>query len=69
MDKEQQKKLLIELIDLDEKDGLYDQVPDIRKEVSAVSWLILPLVAYTKNVDGSKELSIGWLTKIYWLKW
>lgn len=69
MDKEQQKKLLIELMDLDEKDGLYDQVPDIRKEVSAVSWLILPLIAYTKNADGTKEISFGWLNKTYWLKW
>lgn len=46
-----------------------NHVPDVRKEVSAVSWLILPLFAYSKNADGTKEISFGWLNKTYCLKW
>ena len=33
------------------------------------SYLILPLLAYTKHEDGTKEITIGWLTNTITFKW
>jgi hypothetical protein len=32
------------------------------------SWLILPLLAFSINEDGAKEISFGWLTNTWWIK-
>jgi hypothetical protein len=32
------------------------------------TWLILPMLAFSVNADGTKEVSFGWLTKTYWIK-
>jgi len=32
------------------------------------SWLILPMLAFNKYADGTKEVSFGWLNKTYWIK-
>jgi hypothetical protein len=32
------------------------------------TWLILPMLAFSANADGTKEVSFGWLTKAYWIK-
>lgn len=32
------------------------------------SWLILPMLAYTRHANGDKELFIGWFTKTYSIK-
>lgn len=32
------------------------------------TWLILPLLAFKKKGDGSKEITIGWLIKTYSVK-
>jgi len=32
------------------------------------TWLILPLIAYTKNANGERELTFGWLTEIYFIR-
>lgn len=38
--KEQQKKLIVEIMQADEKDGLYDHIGYTNKMVTAVEWLI-----------------------------
>ena len=38
------------------------------KQTADKSWLIFPMLAYTKYANGDKELSIGWLTRTYWIK-
>ena len=32
------------------------------------SWLILPMLAFSVYTDGTKEVSFGWLTKAFWIK-
>ena len=32
------------------------------------SWLILPMLAYTKYGNGTHEISFGWLTRTWWIK-
>jgi hypothetical protein len=32
------------------------------------TYLLLPMIAYTKKVNGKKEITIGWLTKLYWFE-
>jgi hypothetical protein len=32
------------------------------------AWLLLPLLAYTKYSNGTREISFGWLTKTWWIK-
>jgi hypothetical protein len=32
------------------------------------TWLILPMLAFSFNAGGTKEVSFGWLTKTYWIK-
>lgn len=32
------------------------------------TWLILPMIAFSKNADGTREISFGWLAKTYWIK-
>ena len=32
------------------------------------TWLLLPMIAYTKYQNGNKEFSFGWLSKIFWIK-
>jgi hypothetical protein len=32
------------------------------------SWLILPLIAYTKNANGEKEIMFGWLTEVFYIR-
>ena len=33
------------------------------------TWLIFPMLAYSKYADGKREITFGWLNKTYWLKW
>lgn len=33
------------------------------------TWLILPLLAFSKYDYGKKELVIGWLNKFYLIEW
>lgn len=33
------------------------------------SWLILPLLIFSKYGNGSFEIAIGWLTNTYYIKW
>ena len=39
MDKEQQKKLLTEIVEAAQKNGLYD-IPNVEKKQTAVEWLV-----------------------------
>lgn len=32
------------------------------------SWLILPFLAFSLYEDGTKEISFGWLTRTFWIK-
>ena len=32
------------------------------------AWMILPMLAYTKYINGDREITIGWLRKCYWIK-
>jgi hypothetical protein len=38
------------------------------KEKEDKAWLILPMLAYTKHADGTHEISFGWLTRTWWIK-
>jgi hypothetical protein len=33
------------------------------------TWLIFPMLAYVKYVDGINEITVGWLNKTYSIKW
>ena len=33
------------------------------------TWLIFPMLAYSKCSDGTNEISFGWLNRTYWFKW
>ncbi len=48
-----------------EKEQIMDARGKTRKDKT---WLILPLLAFSVNADGTKEVSFGWLTKTYWVK-
>lgn len=32
------------------------------------TWLLLPMLAYSKFSDGTREFSFGWLRKTFWIK-
>jgi hypothetical protein len=32
------------------------------------TWIILPVLAFSLNADGTKEVMFGWLTKTYWFE-
>lgn len=38
------------------------------KKDKGKSWLILPLLAFSINEDGTKELSFGWLSNTWWIR-
>jgi F0F1-type ATP synthase delta subunit len=67
MNKEQQKKLLIEIMDADAKDGLYETVTNVLKTVTnnhrltAVEWLVQQFPIRMQNyiqrdVDIAKQM-------------
>lgn len=31
-------------------------------------WLILPMIVFIKYVNGTREITVGWLTKTYSIK-
>ena len=33
------------------------------------AWLIFPMLLYAKYVDGTNEITVGWLNKTYSIKW
>ena len=33
------------------------------------TWLIFPMLAYVKYVDGINEITVGWLNKTFTIKW
>ena len=33
------------------------------------TWLIFPMLTYTKRLDGTNEIAFGWLNRTYWVKW
>lgn len=33
------------------------------------TWLLFPMLAFSKYGDGSNEISFGWLSYIYSIKW
>jgi hypothetical protein len=32
------------------------------------TWLLLPMFAYSKYSDGTQEISFGWITKTFFIK-
>jgi hypothetical protein len=32
------------------------------------TWIILPVLAFSLNADGTKEVMLGWLNKTYWFE-
>lgn len=32
------------------------------------TWLLLPMLAYSKYSDGSREVSFGWLNQTFFIK-
>ena len=39
-----------------------------KKQCEDKSWLILPMLAFQRYEDGTKEIAFGWLTRTYWIK-
>ena len=42
------------------------KIKDMKKDKT---WLIFPMLAYVKYVDGTNEITVGWLNKTYSIKW
>jgi hypothetical protein len=38
------------------------------KKNKGYAWLIFPLLAFHLYEDGTKEISFGWLTRTWWIK-
>ena len=53
------------MVDLMEKECIKNYNAEMKRDKS---WLILPMISFTKFADGTKEISFGWLTKSYWIK-